>query len=50
MRAEIEAKIAQLEADLGVEKDKLAQLLAEIPSEFHTLTKELFDKIRKFFE
>lgn len=49
MRAEVEAKIAQLEADLAAERAKLDSMLAEIPSEFHTLTQELFDKIKRYF-
>ena len=49
MRAELEAKIAALEAELSAEKDKLVQMLADIPSEFHTLTQEIFDKIKAFF-
>lgn len=49
MKAELEAKIAQMEADLAAERAKLESMIAEIPSEFHTLTQELFDKIKRFF-
>lgn len=50
MRAQIEAKIAQLEADLAAEREKLSAMMTDIPAEFHTLTQELFDKIKRFFE
>lgn len=50
MKAEIEAKIAQLEADLSAEKAKLERLISDVPSEFHALTREVFDKIKSFFE
>lgn len=50
MKAEIESRIAQLEKDLEAERAKLATLVQTIPQEFHNLSRELFDKIRAFFE
>lgn len=50
MRADLEAEIAKLEADLAAAREKLSVMVNEIPSEFHTLKRELFDKIKRFFE
>lgn len=50
MKEVIEARIAQLKAELAAEEDKLQRLLTEIPAEFHGLTAELFAKIKSFFE
>lgn len=50
MRALIEAKIAQLEADLSAEREKLSAMLNDIPAEFHSMTQEMLDKIKRFFE
>lgn len=50
MKEMIEARIAQLEAELAAEKAKLEKLLAEIPEQYHSLTAELFAKIKAFFE
>lgn len=50
MKSEIEARIAQLEKDLEAERGKLATLVATIPQELHNLSRELFDKLRAFFE
>ena len=49
MKAELEAKIAALEAELSAARQKLDTMLSSIPAEFHTLTRELFDKIAAFF-
>lgn len=50
MRAEIESKIADLEAQLAAERAKLEQMVQTIPQEFHALTREMFDRIKAFFE
>lgn len=49
MRAEIEARIAELEAQLAAERAKLESLIATIPQEFHALTREMFERIKAFF-
>lgn len=46
----IEERIAQLESDLTAEKAKLEQLATDIPAEFHSITAEVFAKIKPFFE
>lgn len=50
MRAEIEQKIAELESQLNAERQKLQDLLNNIPTEFHNMTREVFDRIKSFFE
>ena len=49
MKAEIEARIADLEAQLSAEKQKLEQLVAQVPAEFHAMTREMFEQIKQFF-
>jgi Tfp pilus assembly protein FimV len=56
MKAEIEARIAELtqqrealQAQLDAEVAKMNKLMSDIPSEFHTMTREVFDKIKEFF-
>lgn len=50
MRAEIEAEIAQLEQELADKKAKLEQMVQMVPQEYHSLTREMFDRIKAFFE
>jgi hypothetical protein len=50
MRAEIETQIAFLEKQLADEKAKLEQMVQTVPQEFHSLTREMFDRIKAFFE
>lgn len=50
MKAELEAEIAKLKADLAAKEAKLEQMVQTIPQEFHALTKEMFDRIKAFFE
>ena len=49
MKAQLEAEIASLEALLQSKKTLLESYVREIPSEFHTLTTEIFQKIESFF-
>lgn len=50
MRSEIEAEIAKLEQDLADKKAKLEQMVQTVPQEYHSLTREMFDRIKAFFE
>jgi chromosome segregation ATPase len=50
MRAEIEAEIAKLESQLAGAKAKLEQMVQSVPQEYHSLTREMFDRIKAFFE
>ena len=57
MRQEIEDKIGALEAqkqqietDLAAEKQKLQTMLDTVPAEVHSMTAEVFQKIKAFFE
>lgn len=57
MKSELEALVADLTAkrdaaqtDLDAAVAKLNTLLAEIPVEFHSMTQEIFDKLKVFFQ
>lgn len=50
MRAEIEARIEALEAQLAAERAKLDTLLTSVPQELQGITREMFDRIKAFFE
>jgi ribosomal protein L29 len=49
MKAEIEAKISALEAELIAERVKLDSMITNIPAEFHNMSRELFNRIAAFF-
>lgn len=49
MRDQIQARIAALEEELTQERAKLDALLANIPSEFHNITREVFEKLKELF-
>jgi uncharacterized coiled-coil protein SlyX len=49
MKTEIENRIAALEAELAQERAKLDALLANIPTEFHNITLEVFEKLKALF-
>lgn len=49
MKAQLEAEIAALEAQLAEKKLALEAWVANIPAEFHHLTQEVFDKLKAFF-
>lgn len=50
MRAEIEAEIARLEQELAAARAKLEQMVQTIPQEFHAMTREMYERIKPFFE
>lgn len=49
MKAELEARIADLEAQLAAERQKLQSMVEQVPAEFHTLTRDVFERIKQFF-
>ena len=49
MRDQIQARIAALEEELAQERAKLDALLANIPAEFHSITREVFEKLKELF-
>lgn len=57
MKAELEAQIEALTAErdrvqgeLDTTVSKLNTLMAEIPAEFHTMTQDVFDKLKQYFQ
>lgn len=49
MKAQLEAEVARLEAELAAAKTRLEAFIADVPAEFHSLTRETFDKIKGWF-
>lgn len=49
MKDAIEARIAQLRAELESEEQKLQSLVESIPAEFHQITREVYEKLKVLF-
>lgn len=56
MKAELEAKLVALKADVADKEDeiaateeKLVSFYADIPPEFHGITAGIFDKLKQYF-
>jgi hypothetical protein len=49
VKEQLEAEVARLESELAAAKSKLEGYLADVPAEFHTITQEIFDKIKSWF-
>ncbi len=50
MKDFLQAEVARLEAELNAAKAKLDAFVAEVPAEFHSLTHEVWAKLKAFFE
>lgn len=46
---ELQAKITAINAQINEKTSLLNKLMAEIPSEFHSMTQEVFDKLKAYF-
>lgn len=46
---ELQAKITAINAQIDEKTSLLNKLMAEIPSEFHSMTQEVFDKLKAYF-
>jgi hypothetical protein len=49
VRAELEAEVARLEAELAAAKSKLAEFIEQVPAELHNLEASAWARIQAFF-
>jgi DNA anti-recombination protein RmuC len=49
LQKQMQEQLAALDTQINADTQKLNSLLAEIPTEFHNMTQEIFDKLKAYF-
>lgn len=49
LQQQLTAELAEVDVQLNTAVGKINKLMAEIPSEFHNLTQDVFDKLKEYF-
>lgn len=49
LQQQLTTELAEVDTQLNAAVGKINKLMAEIPSEFHNLTQDVFDKLKEYF-